>query len=381
MHTAPLPERRGVVVAHVPHRDDPPSAHEHATLLGFAERLARLLGMENGGLYEPARSYGAPLYFVPSSTLTAQDAVALDVRDVHDLFGGVVPHRFIGSKAISHPVLRGSAAVPRGWNHDFARRLGDAVLAGYSAFAEADARDAGRQLLSQGPVRIKPVRSRGGNGQVVVQDVAALDRELGRLDPAELREHGVVLEEHIEEDRTFSVGQVIVGDLTASYFGWQRLTRNNTGHEVFGGSDLTVVRGGFDQLLALQPARDIRHAVELARRYDDAVHACYPGFFASRRNYDVLLGHGESGASRCGVLEQSWRVGGATGPELAALELFHRDPARRCVRASCYEVFGESGAPPDGATVYFRGADPRVGPITKYTVIRDGQDDDARQHD
>jgi hypothetical protein len=381
MSTAPLSERRGLVVAHVPHQDDPPSEHEHATLLGFAERLAQLLGMQSDGVYDPRRVYGRPLYFVPCSTLTAEDAAGLDVQDVHDLFGGVVPHRFVGSKAISHPVLRGSAAAPEGWNHDFARSVGDAVLAGYSAFAEVDARDAGRELLLRGPVRIKPVRSRGGHGQVVVDDVGALDSELARLDGAELRQHGVVLEEHVDEDKTFSVGQVIVGDLTATYFGWQRLTRNNNGREVFGGSDLTVVRGGFDELLALQPAAEIRLAVELARRYDEAVHACYSGFFASRRNYDVLLGRSGSGEPRCGVLEQSWRVGGATGPELAALEVFHRDPRRRCVRASCYEVFGGHAAPPEGATVYFSGHDPHVGPLTKYTVILDERDDDARQHD
>src|SRR3546814_17812091 len=38
------------------------------------------------------------------------------------------------------------------------------VLAGYSAFSIEDARDAGRRLLHEGPVRIKPVRATGGRG-------------------------------------------------------------------------------------------------------------------------------------------------------------------------------------------------------------------------
>ena len=114
-----------MVVVHVPHRDDAPSVHEQATLLGFAERLAQLLGWQAGGLYEPGRVHDAPLYFVPCSTLTAEDAARLDVQGVHDLFGGVVPHRFVGSKAISHPLLSGSAAAPEGWNHEFGRRVGD----------------------------------------------------------------------------------------------------------------------------------------------------------------------------------------------------------------------------------------------------------------
>jgi hypothetical protein len=69
------------------------------------------------------------------------------------------------------------------------------------------------------------------------------------------------------------------------------------------------------------------------------------------------------------VLEQSWRAGGATGPELAALEMFRREPQRASVRTSCVEIFGDSPEPPAHATVYFRGTDSRLGRLTKYTVV------------
>ena len=69
-----------------------------------------------------------------------------------------------------------------------------------------------------------------------------------------------------------------------------------------------------------------------------------------------------------GVLEQSWRAGGATGAEIAALEAFQADPARRVVRASGFEIFGPCEAPPPGAVVYFSGVDDQVGPLTKYTI-------------
>ena len=45
-------------------------------------------------------------------------------------------------------------------------------------------------------------------------------------------------------------------------------------------------------------------------------------FFASRRNYDVVAGLDARGQRRCGVLEQSWRVGGASPAELVALAAF-----------------------------------------------------------
>ena len=70
------------------------------------------------------------------------------------------------------------------------------------------------------------------------------------------------------------------------------------------------------------------------------------------------------------MLEQSWRIGGASSAEIAALEAFSADPALDAVRAECSEVYGESAAPPPrDATVYFRGIDPAVGYITKYATL------------
>ena len=99
----------------------------------------------------------------------------------------------------------------------------------------------------------------------------------------------------------------------------------------------------------------MRIAVEQALVYDSAATACFPGFFASRINYDVVQGNDAEGHWHSGVLEQSWRAGGATGAEIAALEAFKADPACRVVRASCIEIYGPSDEPPPGAVVYFRG--------------------------
>ena len=348
--------------------DEQGTEHERATLLGFVRRIAALRGELPGDFSD---TQGAHLFYVPSGTLTREQAQALGIDGADDLFGGVVPHGFVGTKAVSHPLVAPDAAAPPGWNPRVAEDLGDAVLRGFSVFDPADALRAGRALLAHGPVRIKPVRASGGRGQSVARDAAALDAVLALLDAAEVRTHGLVLEENLEDARTFSVGQVRLAGLCASYHGVQRLARNNQGEEVFGGSDLTVARGGFDELLALAPDAPLREAIAQARRFDAAVEAGYPGFYASRRNYDVVQGRDARGAWRSGVLEQSWRVGGATGPELAALEALRAEPRRRLVRASCFEVYGDSPEPPANATVYFRGDDPAVGRLTKYTVVRD----------
>ena len=360
---------RGVVVTHAPDEHDHASEHERSTHLAFARQLAALRGYEADGIYQPGRHGASRLYFLPSTTLTTDEASSLGIRGVDDLFGGVVPSLFVATKAISHPLVAPDAVAISGWNPAFAPCAGGAVLAGYSVFSLEDARRAGRKLLARGPVRVKPVRATGGRGQSVARDAAGLDRLLAAADPAELAGHGLVLEQNLEDVRTFSVGQVQVADLTASYYGWQRLTRDNRGEEVFGGSELVVARGGFEALLEPDPGPDLRQAIEQARRYDAAVESCYPGFFASRRNYDIAAGRDAAGRWRSGVLEQSWRAGGATGAELAALEVFRREPARTRVRTRCVEIFGPSPEPPPGATVHFRGTDPQVGLLTKYTVV------------
>ena len=63
-------------------------------------------------------------------------------------------------------------------------------------------------------------------------------------------------------------------------------------------------------------------------------------------------------------------VGGASGPEVAALEAFRADPALLAVRAWCVEEFGPyQDPPPSQAVVCFRGVDDQVGPITSYTLV------------
>jgi hypothetical protein len=115
-------------------------------------------------------------------------------------------------------------------------------------------------------------------------------------------------------------------------------------------------------------------AVVQACRYDTAAKACFPGIILSRRNYDVAQGVGADGRRRSGVLEQSWRLGGASGAEVAALEIFQAAPDVKAVHADCFEVYGAGHEPPPDATVYFHGHDATVGPLTKYTVARPHDD-------
>src|SRR4051794_12887745 len=139
-------------------------SHERATRDAVAGRLAALLGLAFAGEHDPGAHRSLPLYLIPADSLHATEAERLGVRGEGDLFGGGVPHPFIGTKAITHPLVADDARAPEGWSREFGRRVREAVLDGFTVFGPEDAYRAGRRLLERGPVRIKPVRARGGGG-------------------------------------------------------------------------------------------------------------------------------------------------------------------------------------------------------------------------
>jgi hypothetical protein len=342
--------------------------HEIAARVAVAKSLAALKGFEFGGGYQPSLQRNKPLYFVPSETLSGKEAGRLGIRGANDLFGGVVPHPFVASKAIAHPLAGPDALRPAGWSETFPQRVHDVVLPGFTAFARADARKGAQRLLETGPVRVKHGRGIGGKGQAVAADSAALGEALEAIDAFELAACGVVLEPSLDEEATYSVGQVCVDGLCASYCGTQKATTDNDGQPAYGGSDLLIVRGTFAALLDLDLDAGTRLAIHHALTFDQAT-AEFIGLFASRRNYDVLRGRDARGRWHCGVLEQSWRIGGASGPEVAALEAFRAAARLRVVRASSTEAYGAHAAAPRGAVVHFHGVDPLAGPLVKYTVV------------
>lgn len=349
------------------------NAHDRAARAELARRIARL---GDGQMVEASAGVvnaRAGLFLVPFDVLEADDAARMGIMRENQLFGGVSPHRFIATKIVSHGLLAVGAAAPAAWNTDVAAALGDSVLRGFSVFSVVDAKAAGRLLLAHGPVRLKDVEATAGRGQIVAETVDALDAAIEAMDPALLAHSGLVIEENLSEVVTYSVGAVRLFGQAIAYWGTQRLTLDNHGEEVYGGSQLHCVRGGFDALMAAGErgtlAPELADAVRRAAHFDATLFAAYPGLFASRRNYDVVMGRNAQGLQRIGVLEQSWRAGGASGAEIAAFEAFAADPALDQVTCATMEIYGEVDAAPLDATVYFSGIDPVAGPLTKYAVI------------
>lgn len=350
------------------------ATNRHARqIVAIARMIAELKGRAFvGDDREDNRSIG-PRYVVPADTIVGMDpARCLGIATPDDLYGGVVPFAFQATKAIAHGIVAASAHRPVGWRVPLARELGRVVLPGYTAFSPWDARVAFERLRRHGPVRAKRGRGAGRQGQAVLTGIADLEAFLAGLDPGELARFGLVLERNLEDVTTYCVGQVEIAGITASYVGVQHQTRDNRGRCAYGGSDLTIVCGGFEELGGLDLPRRLRLAVGQAVAFDRAVRAD-PRIIASRRNYDVLQGVDRAGCFRSGVVDQSWRIGGASGPEVVALRAFQADPALQVVEASSVERYGPDVRLPPEAIVHVTGADPADGPIACYTVRRSCQ--------
>ncbi|RZN33897.1 DUF3182 family protein [Bradyrhizobium sp. Leo121] len=362
---------KGTVVTYASRLGKPLRAHQRIMLVADAKAIAGLTQYEFGGDYGAAANNkrSGHIYFVPDDTLLLDEAESLGIRAATDLYGGVVPHPFVKTKAITHPLVDKDAHRPDGWLFRFGERIRNAVLPGYTVFCRRDARIAAGRMLLRGPIRLKDPREAGGRGQTVITAPNELDELLDRFSMDNLAYSGLVLEENLHQVATLSVGHIAVSNLSFTYCGRQRVTTNNENRPAYGGSDLICVRGGWDALYQLPMGHAVRVGVEKARVYDEATNA-YAGFMASRRNYDVGLGLDVNGNYGSGVFESSWRAGGATGAEVAALAEFMRDSSVEIVEASHVEEFGRDLEPPPEALTSIRLDDPQDGPMIRYTVVR-----------
>ncbi|MFJ2686674.1 DUF3182 family protein [Pseudomonas sp. NPDC087342] len=360
--------RKKLVVAHSVRPEAP--LHEVETNRALAKWLAQILGLKYGGSYDPEQHSGRDLYLLPTQTLVGvANARQLGVRGPEDLWGGYVDHDFICTKAISHGLLNRDAHAPEGWSPLFSERVRNVVLDGLSVFSLEDARPAAEHLLESGPIRLKPIHACAGRGQEVIKSLNEFDAILARPDAEQLFTEGVVLEQDLDQVITHSVGQTFIGDKVLSYCGDQYLTEDGRGEQVYGGSNLLVVQGYYEDLLELELPDDVRLAIQQAQVFDNAADEAYPGFYASRRNYDIAQGLDSNGKQRSGVLEQSWRMGGASSAEVAALQSFINDPGMSAIRVSSVETYIDQPLPADAIEVY-RGPAENSDFLLKYVTVK-----------
>lgn len=332
----------------------------------LCRRLSDILDWPYVGWYSPGQDYPDLPYFIPFETLSTDEAADWGVSSADSLLGGVVPHPFVATKVVAHPLVPDAIASPAGWNPALGKQIAAYTLPGYSAFSKPDLYRAIERLLPQGSVRLKCAVSRGGLGQTVVSD-AGQDSFVEALEPDVLAA-GVAVEVNLGALRTISIGEVDLPGMTLAYYGEQRLTRTEDGTSVYGGSHLHILRGNLAQLAKNRLPPGISEAIAAALGYERSVLDAFPGVFASRRNYDVAIASQDGGNEHVAVLEHSWRVGGASAAEIMAYGVLRAAPSKRWVEAYTCELYGE-GTPPADAQVLFQGNVPGNGKLTKYCGV------------
>ena len=119
--------------------DGPLQGHDLATRAEVARQLADVLGYRFSGGVVSAAELPEGAYVVPSDTLTSlEEARRLNIAGPEDLFGGVVPHPFVATKLVTHPLVSRRAAAPAHWVHELGHELAGCVLPGYSVFGRDD---------------------------------------------------------------------------------------------------------------------------------------------------------------------------------------------------------------------------------------------------
>ncbi|MES0000069.1 DUF3182 family protein [Mesorhizobium sp. M0051] len=359
---------KGIVIACSAPGSEALFAHERHAINAVARQIALLKGFAFEGDLSAFKLDGEYLYYVPDDSLLLADASRMGIAGPKDFFGGVLPSRLAMTKVITHNVIGASAFRPDDWPAEFPERVSGAVLPGYSTFSRTDTLQAADRLLRQGPVRLKPPLASRGREQQIASSVSEVEAFLERYQASNLEKNGFVLETNLADIATLSVGIADVGEIAIAYVGTQRITADNAGQPVYGGSDIIAVRGGWEALAGLSLSSASALAVAQARTYDAAMIEC-PGFFASRRNYDIGQGTDWSGKWKSGVLEACWRIGGSSTAELAAMNVMQQYPDVQFVCASAVKAFGMNCQPPANATVHFQGEDPDEGAITRYTAV------------
>lgn len=296
----------------------------------MGRELAQLLDLSRVYLAYEDQIKPAPAdtYYLPLYTLSLAQAQQLGISNAAQLYGGVVPYDFLAHKAVAHPLPHADMERPEGWDNDLPLSLRHYVLPGYSTFSASDALHTMSLLDQEGQagIRVKLVKSNAGKDQKVIYSRQDLEELLSLPTWKEQLKHGLVLEENLLDSQTFSIGQTQIGEQLFSYVGTQHQTNNLMQESVYGGTTLLLVRGGFQQLFKLSGMERIQHLVEITLNYENSISRAFPQLYASRRNYDVIVGKNARGHHKAGVLEHSWRFGGASIAEILAMRTLQDHP-------------------------------------------------------
>lgn len=294
-----------------------------------AQNVAAYLGLS---YYDekPIRVKADQLYQVPAVTLV-RDSVPNSIGTVEDFYGTLVNHRSQVGKAILHKSV--SSNAPGFYSPDFAHRVRDLVLPGFSAFSKADLIRTFKKHESTQThsFRLKLPEKSDGHGQYQIRDQEHLDQILKTQSDKVVAEEGLVIEADLHDAQTISVGFAVLGNDTYSFIADQR---NDVaeGRQRYLGAGVIVIRGDMRRLVdATQSGSNHEKAVRTAQVFYD--HYSHFDPVASRLSFDYLTGYDKQREHLSGITDITARLGGTCPALLLSVLELKKNPQATAVKA------------------------------------------------
>ncbi|MBD2606110.1 DUF3182 family protein [Scytonema hofmannii FACHB-248] len=342
----------------------------------IAEIFQRFGGIEQGKTYYVADK--TIVLELKENQKLIEDAL---IESEKDFFGGIVARPHQSTKAIMHPLVSREAVCPLGWSHEFSEELAqrNLVLPGFTVFSTDDLRIAFKELYNKGvyQIRLKDPLAFLGMSQFVISSFQELEQFISDkiADQGKLQQYGLVVEEnlHPEDLKTYSASFITVGSHQVQCLGVQRFSQG-----LYTGTDLVIMRTGkciFPKLLAqvgIFNNEDAQAIIDKALLFRALLNKHIPEIKTARFNLDIVSGIASIYSNgtcelvkRFALLEQSFRVGGASPGEIWGLESLLSDPDVDAVCASTYYRYGdEAYQTVSEEEILYCGVDNRFGPIS-----------------
>lgn len=308
------------------------------------------------------------------------------IESEKDFFGGIVPRAYQSTKAIMHPLVNREAACPLGWTHEFPQELVhlDLVLPGFTVFNIEDLRTAFKHLYDKGihQIRLKDPLAYLGMNQFVVTSFQELEQFISDkiVNNEKLQQYGLVVEENLcpEDLKIYSVSFVTVGSHQVQCIGVQRFSQG-----LYSGTDFVIMQTGKHILseslaqVGIFNNEDAQKIIDKALLFRALLNKHIPEIKTARFNLDIVSGIASIYSNgtyelvkRFALLEQSFRVGGASAAEIWGLEYLLGHPSVDAVCASTYYRYGdEAYQTVSGEENLYCGVDSRLGAISTSVKV------------
>ncbi len=291
------------------------------------QRLADILGVE----YNPAgitENHHGDTYWVFSKPVTTGEANELRLQS-GQYFGAVVGHSALADKGVLQPLVNANAFHPDYYPHGLAEEIDGSVIDGHLVFSRKDAQHSYYSLRTRGPVRLKYPPSSDHDNQWILNTEDDLTLALSNFSGDQLEQSGLVLQLDLSHLHpvTRNIGQLRIGDHYFSFIGRQQ-SIVHAGRLKYGGTELTMFRGGLEELQQTH-RRKINVHPHLTEAIESAIklRRAYPGYGvqATRFCVDTVDQF---------VVDPSLRPGGATPASVLAIAELLGNPGADHVSAA-----------------------------------------------